>query len=138
MNPTHSKSETPYGITFSAHAKFEIIAEAILRVEEDDIDSCNLLALTHQDHSDRSSVTRVFIQYLTVNFKSQGERKDFFLKCAAVKGAANTESISNSLALAEAANQAIEVSPQSPTNGIQALNVIQSRPLPVHPDPEPS
>jgi hypothetical protein len=98
MRNTTSK-KTPYGIKFTVNATFPTIAEGILDVEKDSIDSCNLLALAHANHSSRSSITRVSLQHLTIGFRNEKDRATFGAKfeCAKAEGNRATDSYDRGL-----------------------------------------
>jgi hypothetical protein len=102
MKPITAESHTPYGIEFTVNAEFPTIAEGILNVEKDSIDSCNLLALAHEKHSSHSSIVIVSLQYLTINFRSEDNCKDFSLKLECAQGKWHAKVLSNEITLRKA------------------------------------
>jgi hypothetical protein len=111
-----------YGIKFTVNATFPTIAEGILDVEEDSINSCNLLALAHANHSSRSSITRVSLQHLTIGFRNEKDRAAFGGKFECAKAERNRATYSYDQGLLRAKNNSIMVLPRSPTGDLPPLN----------------
>jgi hypothetical protein len=124
MRNTTSK-KTPYGIKFTVNATFPTIAEGILDVEKDSIDSCNLLALAHANHSSRSSITRVSLQHLTIGFRNEKDRATFGAKFECAKAEGNRATDSYDRGLLRAKNNSIMVLPRSPTGDLPPINGTQ-------------